>query len=244
MKLYTTLILIVLFACTEQEFPDASLTVEAYLFEGKPVDQVKLSLVKPLNTNETQQPVSNALVYIIWNGTYYRLNESISNPGTFASQDENLKIISDNTYQLYIRYNNEEYHAQTTVPFQPVNLTANKDTLDFSIDTDLIKMQWDNHESTWFLGVISPEKNKITEFPFNNFFSLPTKKNILEININTVQENGAQQFILYSITEDYEKLFRISSSSIGSSNAGNISKGFGIFSAFSSDTLNFVVLNK
>jgi len=244
MKLFATFILIALFACTEQEFPDASLTVEAYLFEGKPVDQVKLSLVKPINTTEVQQTVSNALVYIIWNGGYYRLNESIHNPGTYTSLNDSLEIISNNTYKLYIIYNNEEYTAETTVPNPPKNLIASKDTLNFINDADLIKMQWDNQDSTWFLGTISPEKNRTTEFPFNNFFSLPTKKNSLEINTNNVQENGTQQFILYGITEDYEKLFRISTSSIGSSNAGNLSQGFGIFTAFSSDTLNFVVLNK
>lgn len=244
MRFITTLLLIVLFSCSEQEFPDASLTVEAYLFEGKPVNQIKLSLVKPLNTDEIEPPVSNAEVYINWNGRYYQLIESTINPGVFESQNSDLQIISNNTYLLYIRYNDEEYYAQTTVPNPPINLVASKDTLNFINDTDLIKMQWNNSDSSWFLGVISPEKNKLKEFPFNNFFSLPTRANELEININHVQENGTQQFILYGITRDYEKLFRISNSSIGSSNAGNISQGFGIFASFSSDTLNFVVLNK
>ncbi len=70
---------------------------------------------------------------------------------------------------------------------------------------------------------------------------LPTKGKQLEISSNNVSITGDAQFILYGITEEYQKLYRISSSSIGSTNAGNLSNGFGIFAAFSSDTLDIYI---
>lgn len=232
---------LLLFACEGQELPDASLAVEAYIYTGKPVRDIKLSLVKPINGIDEQIPVSDATVYIIWNSRYYPLEEDTI-PGHFVYKFSNLTIESEESYTLYIKYHNKDYFAETTVPNPPVGFKANKDTLLLNSTNDLINLSWQNSDSTWFLGVIAPGKEISTDFPFNNFFSLPTRDSKLTITPEDIHIVGPQQFVLFGITEDYEKLYRISNSSIGSSNVGNVSNGFGIFAAFSSDTLSFVAL--
>lgn len=230
---------ILFLSCSNPEAPEASLSVEAYIYEAQPINHIKLSLVKPINETE-RQPVSDAEVFIQWNNKYYQLKEIIDEPGTFYSDNINLQIIENNTYTLIVRYHDEEYLAETIVPSIPKQLEANKDTIDLSNNNDLITITWQNSDSTWYLGVIAPEEGSSTEFPFNNFFSLPTKESSIKIETEDVNNTGSQHFVLYGITEDYAKLYRISSSSIGATNVGNLSNGFGIFAAFSSDTLTFV----
>lgn len=234
--------LTLLLGCKSQELPEASLAVEAYIYTGKPVKDIKLSLVKPINGVDTQKPVSDAQVFIIWKGTYYPLVET-STPGSYEYLYGNLEIISENNYSLYIKYHEQDYYAETTVPKPPASTIQSKDTLHLLDANDFINISWQNVDSTWYLGVIAPGQPIQTDFPFNNFFSLPTQGNNLSITPEDINIIGEQQFVLYGITEDYEKLYRISNSSIGSSNVGNLSNGFGIFAAFSSDTLQFVAID-
>ena len=230
-------------SCTNPEVPEASLVVEAYLYENKPVENIKLSLVNPINSESTEEAVSSAMVSIQWNGIIYPLEEK-NDTGYYSAIDSSLQIISGHTYELLIEYNEVELRAETTVPVLPTSLSTSKDTLNLSSSSDFINVNWENIDSLWHLGVIQPNDPNLTEFPFNNFFSVPTQGNELEIKPIDVQNTGINQFILYAITEDYENFYRISSSSIGSSNAGNLSNGFGIFTAFSSDTVNIIAIKK
>lgn len=232
------MVFLALIGCAEPKIPEASLSVEAYLYAGKPIDQIRLSLIKPIEEELVQQ-VSDAEVYIIWNNKHYELIQSLED-GRFYYPDTNLKVIENDTYNLYIRYHEQEYYAETIIPKKPLLLTATKDTIDLAVETDEIGVTWQNNDSTWYLGVIAPEIDSETELPFNNFFSLPTQESVIKITTNTIYNTGNQHFVLYGITEEYAKLYRISSSSIGATNVGNLSNGFGIFAGFSSDTLTFV----
>lgn len=227
----------------DQAITDSSLVVEGYIFENKPVENIKLSLVDPIISQTTSLGITDAEVFIFWNGFYFKLNDA-TNTGLFSAENSNLKIIAGETYELIIRYNGKEYEAVTTVPEPPIQLEANKDTLFINSASDAINVNWSNQDSLWFLGVIAEQNPKATDFPFNNFFSIPTQGASLEITPNDVQNIGNKQFILFGITDAYEELYRISNSSIGSSYDGNLSNGFGIFTAFSSDTLNIVVSDK
>ncbi len=245
MRYYIVFILFIV-ACNanlEQGLGESSLVVEAYIFENKPVENIKLSFVNPIASQTNPMSVSDAEVFIFSNGFYYKLVDN-NNTGLFSDKNGSLKIISGNTYELLIRYNNKEYTAITTVPAPPKQLKASKDTLFINAESDMIQMTWQNPNTLWHLGIIADQNPNDTAFPFNNFFSVPTQENSLSITPNDVQSIGNKQFILYTITEDYENLYRISGSGTGSTNAGNLSNGFGIFSAFSSDTLNFVVSDK
>lgn len=232
-----------LFSCAALEEPESSISVEAYLYENRPVENIKLSFISPIENEAPGASVNNALVFIIWNNIYFQLFEG-NEPGTYSLNNANLIIRSGNTYELLVRYNSIEIRGKTTVPITPEGLNINKDTLILNSSSDFIKVNWDNPNQLWHLGVIKETNSELTDFPFNNFFSLPTQESTLEITSNDVQILGNQQFILYGITEAYEDIYRISSSSIGSSNAGNLTNGFGIFAAFSSDTLNIVAIEK
>lgn len=225
-------------SCASLESPDASLVVEAYIYENKPVENIKLNLVNPIDNQISPEPVTNVEIFIMNRNIKHKL--SIDVDGTFKADDK-LKITEGEQYELLILYNDLEITAQTTVPPTPQGLIANKDTLYRSTASDLIRITWNNPDSLWHLGVISNLNPDSQEFPFNNFFSVPTRKNKLEISGNNVNIAGDAYFVLYGITEDYQKLYRISSSSIGSTNAGNLSNGFGVFSAFSSDTLSIYI---
>ncbi len=225
-------------SCASLETPDASLVVEAYIYENNPIDNIKVSLVNPIDNQIITETVSDIEIYIMNRNIKYKLN--IDADGTFKADDK-LRVKEGEQYELLILYNDLEITAQTTAPPSPQGLIANKDTLFRNNSSDLIRTTWNNPDSLWHLGVISNLNPESQDFPFNNFFSIPTRKNQLEISSNNVNIEGPAHFILYGITEEYQKLYRISSSSIGSTNAGNLSNGFGVFSAFSSDTLTIYI---
>ena len=239
--LYSFLI-IIFYSCTTLEEPERSLVVEAYIYENRVVENIKLSLVDPISNQASVDDEINARVFIIWNDIYFPLTET--DKGNYSLLNSTLEISSGNSYELLIQYNNQEIRGQTTVPDIPIDLHLDKDTIDISSSSDIISVNWENLDQKWYLGVIKEIDPDITEFPFNNFFSVPTQKSSLEISTNDIQNEGSQEFILYGITEEYEDIYRISSSSIGSSNAGNLTNGFGIFAAFSSDTLDIIAVEK
>ncbi len=238
-KVLQSILFLVAVSCASLESPDSSLVVEAYIFENKPIKNIKLNTVSSINDNASGEQIMNVEVYIQNNGIRHQLVQSATD-GTFSASSS-LTIKAGEDYELLIFYNDLEITAQTTVPPTPKKLLANKDTLNRSSSSDFIRTTWNNPDSLWHLGVISNLDPASKEFPFNNFFSVPTRGNQLEVSSNNVSIAGDAQFILYGITEEYQKLYRISSSSIGSTNAGNISNGFGIFAAFSSDTLNIYI---
>lgn len=242
MKRYLYL-LFFLISCAENDAAFNSsvpLVVEAYLFENKPVENIKLSFVRGINNQSNLVAASGASAFIIWKGIFYPLVET-SRPGFYSAEDESLQIKSGETYELYINYMGENHEAEATVPPSPSQLMASKDTLEFSDNDDFIDITWNNPDSLWHLGVISDINPASTEFPFNNFFSIPTQASKLDIKPNNLQSTGNKLFIIYGITDEYQELYRISNSTLASSYAGNVSNGFGIFAAFSSDTLSFVV---
>ncbi len=231
-----------LFSCAALEEPPASLVVEAYIYENKPVENIKVSLIKQINSSMEEIAVTNAEVYIKSNNSRYKLIESAKLG--YYELDFDLPIISGVTYELIVTYNDLEIVGETTIPKSITNLAANKDTIEVTLPTDFINVTWQNTPESWYLGVLSENQAGVTDFPFNNFFSIPTQKSLIKITPNDIQTLGKQEFILYGITKEYEDLYRISSSSIGSSNAGNMSNGFGIFAGFSSDTVTFFAMQK
>ncbi len=229
-------------ACANLEESSSSLVVEAYIYENRPVANIKVALVNSINSESAEMPVSGAEVEIVSNSIGYQLTES-SLPG-FYNLDNNLKIENGNTYMLSVKYKGIEMEGQTTIPPKIEGLSSNKDTLLLNESDQFLRINWETQSELWFLGVIPANNADESEFPFNSFFSVPTQKTSLKITSNDVQNKGKQDFILYGITKEYEDLYRISTSTIGSSNAGNMTNGFGIFAGFSSDTLSFVAIQK
>lgn len=231
-----------LFSCANLEEPPSSLVVEAYIYENRPVENIKVTLVNPINSELDEIPALGANVKIISNNIGYQLTES-SLPG-FYNLENNLKIESGNSYILLVRYKGIEMEGQTTIPPKIEGLSSNKDTLLLNEANQFLEITWENKNNLWFLGVIPANNADESDFPFNSFFSIPTQKTSLKITPSDVQNEGKQDFILYGITKEYEDLYQISTSTIGSSNAGNMTNGFGIFSGFSTDTLSFVAIQK
>ncbi|MCF6361562.1 MAG: DUF4249 domain-containing protein [Cyclobacteriaceae bacterium] len=227
-----------LVACASLEEPPNSLVVEAYIYENKPVENIKITLVNPINSATDEIPVSNVEVYFKTNNTSYKLTES--NTAGYYNLDFDIPIISGKRYELLVLYNDIEMVGETTIPKPVTGLLSSKDTLILTSPNDFINVSWDGTPDEWYLGVIQGNDPENTDFPFNNFFSIPAQKSTIKITPNDVQSVGIQQLILYGITKEYEDLYRISTSTIGSSNAGNMTNGFGVFTGFSSDTLTFV----
>ncbi len=243
MKQYIYIVLIAsLFSCEVLEEPASSLVIEAYIYENKPIKNIKLFLVSPINSVGEEIPVSNAEVFIETDGVAYKLTES--DRVGYYDLNLNLQVISGKTYGLTVRYNEVEIKGETTIPVSIDSLLVDKDTLFVNSPNDFIKATWTDSFNAWYLGVILRNDPTATDLPFNNFFSTPTQEPSIRIAPNDVQTLGSQQLILYGITKEYEELYRITSSTIGSSNAGNMTNAFGIFAGFSSDTITFITSSK
>lgn len=243
MKKYIYFVLILSFlSCTAVEEPPSSLVIEAYIYEKKPIKNIKIFLIDPINSIGEEIPVSNAEVFIETGGVAYKLTES--DRDGYYNLNLNLQVVSGKTYGLTVLYNNIEIKAQTTIPASIDSLLLHKDTLFVNSPNDFIKAAWTNSFNAWYLGVILKNDPTATDLPFNNLFSIPTQEHSMQITPHDVQTLGSQQLVLYGITKEYEELYRITSSTIGSSNAGNLTNAFGLFTGFSSDTITFITSAK
>ncbi len=236
----TIALLTLMLACKSPAPPQRSVVIQGFLHAGNPISAIELSLVEPFNTQANTEPVTDALVFLTYGNETLPLVQT-QTAGYYAPIENTHIVKPGENYQLNIEYKEAIIEAVTVIPPMPINLKLDTDTLDTTNPFSAINVRWSADEKGWFLGVIEPVNPDSTEFPFNNFFSLPVQDSTLHIGAENIQSKGKHIFILHSITKEYADIYRISSSSIGSSNAGNIANGFGIFTGFASDTVSFYV---
>ena len=106
------------------------LVVEAFLFAGEPVDDIRLSKVIGLDTEDlTPEPVTDATVTLIKvdagpetpDAGRYELSHT-DKPGTYAHVGSELTIEADDVFRLEIVHGDQVITAETTVPRPPENL--------------------------------------------------------------------------------------------------------------------------
>lgn len=235
--------LLFLFACEEDRSEsDQLLVIEGYLYSGAESQQIHLSLPAKQGSNNEVVDDAEVSLYDINNEYHFDHVED----GIYRYDGVDLKIIPGQTYFLEAEYEGQKITAQTTVPRTPVGLEADQDTLvidDFF--SDYIIFSWSNPDFEYYSPLIrsttsSPDgliNDQVDRFNF----SFPLSESEIVVDAFNIEYLGQNELILYSVTDEYLDLYEFTFQEGGLTQPGNIENGLGVFTSFSSDTVNFYV---
>ena len=244
--------------------PEAALqiVVQAYLYAGEPVNDIRLTETLPLGSEDSLAPsVNDADVAVIKNGIRYQLITSPGDSGYYHYPGTDLFIEEGDDFQLDILYDGESINAETTVPPAPENCTISVDTLAvpesmfewFQSRNNSVTVRWQNNGNTLFFVLVEnvEENPQIIDFGFGGgqfaqrfrFLSRPTPADSMQVNMMSISHLGKHRIKVYRVNQEYADLYisRNQDSRDLNEPLSNIQNGLGVFSAFNSDSLFFYV---
>ena len=247
--------------------------VEAFLFQGEKVDDIKIKETRLWNSEDTEDVyIEDASVILYGNGDEFDLEYSVSDES--YTYKDNIDIVSGKTYGIEVVVNGRTATAQTIVPTKPLGLrmSANKiivpplkisralpDILANLFENARTDVRWDNpNNENHYLTIkyVGEEEDPIfsDEIPgavgdfFSNFSlqSEPTQGESYNVICMSLKNYGKYKVSLYKINDEYMNLFdsEVQDGTELNEPPSNIINAFGIFSAFASDTTSFEIVRK
>ena len=267
-------ILSLLFISCDDETPIRdNFVVEAFLFQGEKVDDIKIKETKSWNSDDTVDVmIDNANIKLYANGDEFNL--SYDNLRQSYISNEEIDIISGNTYGIRVEVNDRVATAETIVPTKPVGLRLSNDKIVVpslklspalpNILADLFQnartnIMWDNPTNEYHyltIKYVSAQDDPIftEDFPgaigdfFSNFSlqSAPSQDELYNVICMSLKNYGKYMVTLYKINEDYVRLFEseVQDGTELNEPPSNIINAFGIFSSFASDTTSFEIVRQ
>ena len=270
--LYPLLALILLAGCDSITVTDQAgdeIVVEAFLFAGEPVDDIRLTEVLALDAEDlTQVPVTDAAVSLYKDGRQYDLVHT-DVAGTYAYLRADLTVEEGDIFELEVLNGDQVITAETTVPRPPENLELSDVLLpipqigiggpggarpDRSRFESSLTLTWTNPDADHHYVVIEDqvegEPNYILpefireRFEGFQFITEPTTENFYDVRILDLEIYGRHRVILYRVNEEYANLYenREQDSRDLNEPPSNINGALGVFSAFNSVAADFDVV--
>ena len=264
-KLFIAISVIATFIACEKPADEADLlkkvVVQGYLFEGEPVDDIRLSHLLPFGGEDSvAQPINDADVRIIWKGNSYLLEPAPGDSGMYHYTGSVLQVIEDETYTIEIDYFGKTASGTTTVPPQPTGVTVSKDSIDplalldsifsgnFEFEPQVVN--WNNPGREYHYVVVNnidPDPQLISGFFLGNLFLLtqPTQEDYFEVYDYLFTHYGKHEARVYRINKEYVDLYITQDQDSRTLNEPltNIRNGLGVFSAFNSSAATFHVVD-
>ena len=242
------------------ESSDELVVVQAYLFAGEPVDDVRLTATLPLTTDSTTPPpISDAQVALLRGGQRYDLVASAGGNGYYHYAGDDLAVQAGDRFALEIRHGDQTITGETTVPAPPVGVTISKDRVEVPIfsfglgsmpdrESMTVTVRWRNEAGDLhFLAVdnveVDPEavdSGTMTR-RFGMFITEPTNADSYMVAAPTLTHLGRHRVKVYRINDEYADLYegRQQDSRDLNEPPTNIENGLGVFSAFNCDSVFF-----
>ena len=243
------------------ESSDDIAVVEAFLFVGEPVDDIRVTSTLPFSSTDTiPAPINDAEIRLIKEGTTYALVSSGSD-GTYHYPGDDLAVEPGDLFMFEMQYQGQLVTAETVVPPAPVGVVLDTTifevpSFDFSgggpprggrggFDSRLL-VTWDNpSDQLHYVVINSVEENPESIFPDFigqrigqqfRFISEPSRDNFFEILLPLLEGIGQHQIQVYRVNQEYADLYdnRTQDSRDLNQPPDNISGAIGIFSAFNS----------
>ena len=270
-KLIKYIFLIGLISCDNEIPIDENFVVEAFLFQGEKVDDIRVKETKLWNSEDSIDTyIENAKVKLLGNGNEFILSYS-SVDETYFTDDE-IEIISGDTYGLEVTVGDRTATAETIVPTKPIGIrmTDNRIIVPPLVRSPALpnilanlfqnartNVVWDNQNEEYHYLTIKYDgededpifseeiPGQVGEF-FSNFSlqSAPTKDNQYNVICMSLKNYGKYKVTLYKINKDYYSLFenQVQDGTDLNEPPSNVVNAFGIFSAFASDTTSFEIV--
>tara|TARA_B100001559_G_scaffold254526_1_gene218483 strand:+ start:1201 stop:2004 length:804 start_codon:yes stop_codon:yes gene_type:complete len=267
------MITLLFISCDDETPIEDNYVVEAFLFQGEKVDDIKIKETKLWNSDDTTDVIiDNASIKLYADGDEFNL--SFDNIKHSYVLEEDIDIISGNTYGIKVDFNNRVATAVTIVPTKPVGLRISNNKIVVpplklspalpNILANLFEdartnIIWDNPTNEYHYLTIKYVGNQddpifTDDFPgaigdfFSNFSlqSAPSQDELYNVICMSLKNYGKYLVTLYKINDDYVKLFEseVQDGTELNEPPSNIVNAFGIFTAFASDTISFEIVRK
>ena len=272
-RIFLFIVSLSFFSCDEETPIKDNFVVEGFLFQGEKVDDIKIKETKLWNSDDTIDVIiDNANVKLFANGNDYDL--SFDNIKQSYASEEDIDIISGNTYGIKVDFNNRVATAETIVPTKPVGLRLSNNKIVVPplklspalpnilanlFENARINIEWDNLANEHHYLTIKYVGNQadpifsedipgvVGEF-FSNFSiqSAPTQDEMYNLICMSLKNYGKYLVTLYKINDDYVRLFEseVQDGTELNEPPSNIVNAFGIFTAFASDTISFQIVRQ
>ena len=254
-----------LFACsdttTSPEEDARQVVVEAFLFAGEPVDDIRLTETVPLGEDPALAPTVDDAVVTLTRGSERWLLSRLEEPGTYGYLGDDLQIREGDLFGIEVAAFGRTATGGTVVPGPPDGVQLDKERLEVpqlapgsfqpgALQSLQVTVSWENPGSSLhFVDVegLDPEAESI----FPDFIrqgagrfrirSAPTEENFHAIGLRQLEHLGRHQVIVYRVNQEYTDLYnnRVQDSRDLNEPPSNIRDGLGVFSAFNSVAREF-----
>tara|TARA_B100000886_G_scaffold311251_1_gene246478 strand:- start:632 stop:1483 length:852 start_codon:yes stop_codon:yes gene_type:complete len=273
MRIYYIILSLLFISCDDETPIEENFVVEAFLFQGEKVDDIKIKETKLWNSDDTiDVMIGNGNIKLYANGD--ELNLSYDNLRQSYISNEKIDIISGSTYGIRVEVNNRVATAETIVPSKPIGLRLTEDKIIIpqlklfpglsNVLSNLFQnartnIEWDNPNNEYHYLTVKYVGNQedpifTDDFPgvigdfFSNFSlqSAPTQDEMYNVICMSLQNYGKYLVTLYKINDDYVRLFEseVQDGTELNEPPSNIVNAFGIFTAFASDTISFEIVRQ
>ena len=271
MKKVFLLFICFLFSCDVEIPIQDNFVVEAFLFQGEIVDDIKVKETKLWNSEDSIDTyINNASVKLYGNGNEYLLDYNSVLDSYILG--EKIEILSGEKYGIEITVKERTATAETIVPSKPLGLKMSESKIvvpPLAISPALpnilanlfenarTNVMWDNpNDEQHYLTIQYMEEDDdpifndkipgvVGEF-FSNFSlqSAPTNGKNYNVICMSLKNYGRYKVSLYKINKDYVSLFEseVQDGTELNEPPSNIINAFGIFTAFASDTTSFEIV--
>ncbi|MTI30876.1 DUF4249 family protein [Xanthovirga aplysinae] len=256
-------------SCQDQTFDPTEaedLIVEAYLYSGQPVNQIKLTRLIPFieeNDNDDYF-VNDAEVFIHHGEDTFPLILNQGDTGTYYYPGSDLEIATGKTFELRVEYFGKTIHATSIVPASPLGLQLSEDEIEIEPIEEMMDIrnrevpdlivEWDNPSGESFYVLMENieaeseplDVNGLMEGFMQGRFRMITRPSPLDTYVirgMQLTEYGTYRLVLFRVNQEYVDLYESTEQDSRFLNepASNVENGLGIFTAFNSDTIYFEV---
>jgi hypothetical protein len=244
--------------------PESDLVVvEAFLYAGQPVTNVKLTLTIPLDSDEAPEPLPDAQVTLTRDGVEFALISTEGEPGYYHYPGSDLEVVPGDEFALEVRHDGRIVTGETVVPTPPEGLSLSSDTMaianlglgmggfggKFSFSSLLV--YWSNPDWSYYYVTADNLEADPAPMPHTEMFtrpirfiSQPVQSDSMGVNQFTLTHYGVHRLNLYHVNQEYADLYEGQTQDSRDLNEppSNISGGLGVFSAFTADSAFFVAV--
>lgn len=247
---------------------DDLVVIEAFLFAGEPVQDIRLTSTVPLGADPDSAPViDDAVVRLIKGGVTYALTP-FGVEGRYEYTGTDLAILEGDEFRLEVEYFGRVAWGETVVPEPPLSVAIDGDTLfaptlgrgggggggggGINLQDSQLAVTWDNQaDLLHFVVVEGMDDDAEAIFPEQlqarlgrfRFISEPTIDNFFIVRLLLLEALGAHRAKVYRVNAEYAQLYenRTQDSRDLNEPPSNIRNGLGVFSAFNSSSASFEV---
>ena len=246
---------------TSPEDDALQVVVEAFLFAGEAVDDVRLTQTVPLGEDPSLAPtVDDAVVTLVRGTERWRLSR-LDEPGGYGYLGDDLEVREGDRFRLEVEAFGRTATGETVVPAPPLAVELDRDRLEIPVITPgvirtgvlqslQVTVTWENPDTRLhFVDVegLDPDAEAIlpgfvSDRPGRfRLRSAPTAEAFHTIRLPQLETLGRHRAIVYRVNQEYADLYgnRIQDSRDLNEPPSNIHGGLGVFSAFNSVARDF-----